>query len=180
MKNPLKLFLAVTAISAVALFGCTPSIPSPTGPMKLSTTAFENNANIPSEFTCDGKNSSPEFQISNIPSATKSLALIMHDPDAPMDGGFTHWVMWNISPQTTTIMKNKTPAGALVGYNSTGKGQWTGPCPPSGTHHYQFMLFALDKELALPANTNKSDLEKAIAGHILEQTTLVGLYASKK
>ena len=103
----------------------------------------------------------------------------MHDPDAPRQGGWTHWVVWNIDPATKEIAENTVPAGAVQGRTDSGTNKWGGPCPPSGTHHYQFMLYALDTMLDLPDTTTKSDLEKAMAGHIMEQSTLVGTYARR-
>lgn len=152
------------------------STPSPKNFMQLSSSAFQNNGSIPSIYTCDGKSLIPPLQISAAPANTKSLALIVHDPDAPRVGGFTHWVVWNIAPQNTTIAENTVPTGAVQGQNGAGRNQWMGPCPPSGTHHYEFMLYALDTVLELPTTTNMADLQKAMADHTLAQTTLAGLY----
>jgi len=142
--------------------------------MKLSSDAFENNGMIPSEYTCDGDDISPVLRISNIPPKTVSLALIMEDPDAPM-GTFVHWVAWNISPDIETIGKGESLKNEGVSsFGSTGYG---GPCPPSGTHRYFFKLYALDMILEINSNIKKTDLEKAISGHILEKTELIGKYS---
>lgn len=144
--------------------------------MLLISPSFEDNAPIPKKFTCDGANINPELQIENVPENAKSLALIMHDPDAPMPGGFTHWVAWGIPPKTGLIKQESVPAGSMEGLNGAKKRGYTGPCPPSGTHHYEFHLYALDAKLDLPAATGKKELETAMEGHIVMQTELVGLY----
>lgn len=143
--------------------------------MKLLSSAFQNNAMIPSQYTCDGANLSPPLTIEGVPAGAKSLALIVDDPDAPA-GDWVHWLVWNISPDTAEIPGNTVPAGAVQGTTDFGKPGWGGPCPPSGIHHYQFKLYALDIELQLPTSTKKADLEKTMAGHILNSSILVGLY----
>jgi len=144
--------------------------------MKLTSSSFENNGNIPTKYTCDGEDINPPLLISQVPQETLSLALVVHDPDAPIPGGFTHWILYNLNPQTKEIQENFKPTGSNEGKNSSGKVGWMGPCPPSGTHHYHFILYALDEILRFDSPPQKADLEKAIAGHILEQAELVGLY----
>ncbi len=145
--------------------------------ISISSTAFANNSSIPAKYSCEGENINPPLSISNLPAGTKSLALVVHDPDAPVKGGFTHWIMWNIKPETV-ISENYS--GAEQGTNGTGKNGYIGMCPPSGTHHYHFIVYALDTRLNLNKSTNKADLEKAIQGHILAQEDLVGLYRKQK
>ncbi len=147
----------------------------PTSSMKLNSTAFDNNQFIPAKYTCDGDNVNPPLIISAIPAETKSLVLVVDDPDAPA-GDWVHWLLWNISPTTSEIVENSVPEGAVVGLTDFGENKYGGPCPPSGTHHYQFKLYALDTMLDLPTSTRKSQLESALQGHILEQTLLIGLY----
>ncbi|MFO0780509.1 MAG: YbhB/YbcL family Raf kinase inhibitor-like protein [Candidatus Gracilibacteria bacterium] len=148
--------------------------------MDLTSSAFAHNAAIPSVYTCEGTNINPPLAMSNIPAEAKSLAMIVHDPDAPRAGGFTHWVIWNIDPKTSTIAENSVPAGAVQGANGAGENSWMGPCPPSGNHHYEFTLYALDTMLNLPAATDKAGLEKAVEGHVLAKTQLIGLYQKKQ
>lgn len=143
--------------------------------MKITSEAFQYNQNIPSKYTCDGTNANPPLQISGVPSGAKTLALIVDDPDAP-GGDFVHWTMWNIDPGTSIIAENQTSTGAVEGLTDFCKTGYGGPCPPSGTHHYQFKLFALDTALALTSKAKKADLLKAMEGHVLEQTILIGLY----
>lgn len=118
----------------------------------------------------------PSLSIQNVPEEAKSLALILHDPDAPMPGGFTHWVLWNISPDTTLIKDESVPPGAVEGKNGAGKNNYIGPCPPSGAHHYSFRLYALDEMLNLPEDTDAQGLEKEIEKHVIAHAELVGIY----
>jgi Raf kinase inhibitor-like YbhB/YbcL family protein len=147
--------------------------------MIITSPSFENDGMIPKKFTCDGGNINPELQIQNVPEGAKSLALIMHDPDAPLAGGFTHWVVWNVAPTTTLIKEDSVPPGASEGMNSRSKG-YTGPCPPSGTHHYEFRLYALDAMLELASTSGKTELEAEIPKHLIEKAELIGLYARQK
>jgi Raf kinase inhibitor-like YbhB/YbcL family protein len=143
--------------------------------LTVSSPAFSNNGSIPSKYTCDGSNINPELMIKDIPTDTKSLVLIVDDPDAPK-GTFDHWVMWNI-PVKDKIDENSAPG--TQGKNGKSENKYTGPCPPSGTHHYHFKVYALDTKLELPASTNKEALLKAIEGHILASGELIGLYKKK-
>ena len=145
--------------------------------MQLTSSDFQNNGPIPQKFSCEGQGINPELNISGVPAAAKSLAFILHDPDAPIAGGFTHWVLFDIAPTTTKIAENSVPAGAKQGKNGTGKNVYIGMCPPSGTHHYHFMLYALDKSLDLKAaSTTKDSLLQAIQGHVVAETELIGTY----
>ena len=146
--------------------------------MKITSSAFQQGGNIPSKFTCDGANTSPPLQISDVPSEAKGLVLIVDDPDAP-SGLFTHWAVWNISPQTSTIGEGSTPKG-VQGTNDFGRSGYGGPCPPSGTHRYYFKIFALDRELDLPAGARRGQLDAAMKGHVIAQGELMGRYSRKK
>jgi hypothetical protein len=148
------------------------------GELKISSPVFENNSNIPVKYTCDGMDVSPPLLIENVPTDSKSLALIVDDPDAPM-GTWVHWVLWNINPKTREIRENTVPEGAKQGINDFGRHDYGGPCPPSGTHRYFFKLYALDSLLELGPNSKKADMEKAIKGHIIAQTQIIGLYKRK-
>ncbi len=146
--------------------------------MKITSSAFQQGANIPSKFTCDGANTNPPLQISDVPSEAKSLVLIVDDPDAP-SGLFTHLAVWNISPQTSTIGEGSMPKG-VQGTNDFGRSGYGGPCPPSGSHHYYFKIFALDRELDLPFGAKRSQLDAAMKGHVVGQGELMGRYSRKK
>jgi len=144
--------------------------------MKISSPVFQNNANIPPIYTCDAEGINPPLEIGGIPENTKSLALLMDDPDAPLEGGFVHWVVFNLDPGIKEIAENSKPESGTEGINSTGKIGYTPPCPPSGTHHYQFKLYALDTILNLTSSAKREDVEKAMERHILDEAMLVGLY----
>ncbi|HVO28970.1 MAG TPA: YbhB/YbcL family Raf kinase inhibitor-like protein [Candidatus Paceibacterota bacterium] len=146
--------------------------------MILTSPSFQNDGNIPKKFTCDGGGINPELQIQNVPPGAKSLALIVHDPDAPVPGGFTHWVVWNIDPAIPFIKEESVPPGSSEGVNGAGEAGYAGPCPPPGhgAHHYRFRLYALDSPLELPAATRATELEAEIGKHLLESAELVGLY----
>lgn len=151
------------------------------GSLKLTSSAFADNQTIPTKFTCNGQNINPPLNIENVPDEAKSLALVMHDPDA-VSGDFVHWLAWNISPNTSDLLENSLPNNAILGKTSFGKTQYGGPCPPTktGVHHYVFELYALDSELALPAGSGRDQLLSTIKGRIISQTTLVGLVDSGK
>jgi len=142
----------------------------------LRSSAFENNSNIPSKYTCDGQDINPPLSISGIPENAQGLILIVEDPDAPM-GTFCHWTMWNISPQVTEISENSVPEGATEGQTDFGKTGYGGPCPPSGTHRYFFKLYALDVKLDLNEGAGKTEVERAMEGHVLGGAELIGLYS---
>jgi Raf kinase inhibitor-like YbhB/YbcL family protein len=146
--------------------------------MKITSSAFHEGASIPSKFTCDGADTSPPVQIADVPSGAKSLALIVDDPDAP-SGLFTHWTVWNIPVQTGAIGEGSAPKG-VQGTNDFGKSGYGGPCPPSGTHRYYFKVFALDRELNLPFDAKRGQLDAAMKGHVIAQDELMGRYSRKK
>jgi Raf kinase inhibitor-like YbhB/YbcL family protein len=141
--------------------------------MKVTSPDFQHNGNIPAKFTCQGQDVSPTLEISGVPAHAKSLALIVDDPDAPM-GNWDHWIVFNIDPAAKVIQESAVPG--VQGWNDFGRVDWGGPCPPSGTHRYFFKLYALDTMLALKPGAKKKDLEKAMQGHILGKTELIGLY----
>jgi hypothetical protein len=146
--------------------------------MILTSPSFENNAAIPRKFTCDGGGINPEFQIQNVPESAESLALVIHDPDAPIVGGFAHWVVWNIDPRTMVIKEESAPPGAVEGLNDARRTGYAPPCPPAnhGIHRYHFKLYALDTMLDLPEEVMVSGLKAGMVGHILAETELVGTY----
>ena len=146
--------------------------------MKISSAAFENNSLIPSKYTCEGQEINPPLEFRDIPEDTKSLVLIVDDPDAPMKT-WIHWTIWNIDAKTTQIRENSCPKGAVEGITSFGRTGYGGPCPPSGTHRYFFKLFALDKMLDLSPNSYIRDIESTIEGHIIQKAELIGLYKKK-
>ena len=145
-------------------------------PLRLISTVFSHNGHIPPQYTCEGKNINPPLKVENIPDGTKTLALIVEDPDAPK-GTFDHWVVWNISPNEA--IAEGTNVG-ITGTNGFGKTGYGGPCPPSGVHRYFFKLFALDNELQLMPGAGKKDLLDAMGGHVIASAELMGLYQKHK
>lgn len=152
----------------------------PMSELKITSPAFPHNGNIPAKYTCDGGNTNSPLEISGAPEGTKSLALVMDDPDATGGRTWDHWLFWNLSPDATRIEEGVEPE-AVFGATSFGDQKYGGPCPPhgSGAHRYFFKLYALDAILDLPAGTGKGELEKAMEGHILGQVELIGLYKRK-
>lgn len=138
----------------------------------VSCAAFNENGFIPRRYTCDGKDVNPALNFDHLPGEAESLAMIVDDPDAPA-GTWVHWVIWNIP--VTHHLKEENTIGTQ-GINDFNKQHYQGPCPPKGTHRYFFKVYALDCKLEIPGSSNKTDLEKAMAGHILGFGELIGLY----
>jgi Raf kinase inhibitor-like YbhB/YbcL family protein len=145
--------------------------------MQVVSPVFKEGTAIPPQYSCKGQNISPPLNFVLVPQDAKSLALIVHDPDAP-SGDYVHWTVWDIPADTGTIAANSLPVGAIQGVNSAGENKYMGPCPPSGTHRYMFELYALDASLGLPAETERDGLLKAMEGHILERFTLTGTFSA--
>lgn len=140
--------------------------------MKILSPEFQNSGFIPQKFTCQGEDVNPALIIQDIPKASKSLVLIVDDPDAPRVT-WVHWVVFDIPP-INYIEANSIPG--KQGRNDFGRNDYGGPCPPLGTHRYFFKIFALDKILNLTEGITKQELEKAMEDHILAQAELIGLY----
>lgn len=148
--------------------------PSTEKTMKLESPTFTNNTQIPAKYTCKGENISPPLLIKDVPEEAQSLVLMVEDPDAPMKT-WLHWTVWNIDPKTTDIAEGTTPEGSTQGLTDFGATGYGGPCPPSGTHRYLFKLMALDTVLDLTTGASLNDLKDATNGHILAESTLIGL-----
>ena len=141
--------------------------------ISVKSPTFENNKPIPAKYTCDGADVNPPLTVDDVPEETKTLVLILDDPDAPA-GTFNHWLVWNIPPTTRKIEENTVPG--TEGINTSRKHSYDGPCPPHGTHRYIFKVYALDTQLQLKSNANKRDVEKAMKAHVLAEGELMGLY----
>ena len=144
------------------------------GNLKLTSSAFSDGGEIPREYGYKNGNKVPPLTVSGIPEGTESLALIMDDPDAMEAVGkvWVHWVAWNMTP-TNTELENLDKVEGMTDFGEVGYG---GPAPPDKRHTYVFKLYALDSELDLPDKSTKSDVEKAMEGHIIEQAILEGTY----
>ncbi len=149
--------------------------------LKLTSTAFTLGGSIPKKFTCDGPDVSPALAWTDAPAGAQSLSLIMDDPDAPA-GTWVHWVLYDLPANTRELPEgvpkdNQLSNGARQGRNDFGRIGYGGPCPPPGSaHRYFFKLYALDAKTNLKAGATKAELEKAMRGHILAQTELMGRY----
>jgi Raf kinase inhibitor-like YbhB/YbcL family protein len=172
-KVVVTIVVIITFIISLVI-GCVENPQRRFGNMKLSSSAFEDNGAIPSEYTCDGADVSPPLSFCNVPENTKSLALIVDDPDAPM-GTWVHWLVWNIPANKTGFSKGENITYPQ-GKNDFGNSDYGGPCPPSGTHRYFFKLYALDTTLKLNKGSTKKQLESAISSHIIEEAQLIGTY----
>ena len=146
--------------------------------ISITSPSFQAGGDIPTKFTCNGTNVSPELQISSVPNEAKSVVLIVDDPDAPR-GLFTHWIVWNIDPKTTRVAENSAPTAGVQGTNDFGKRNYGGPCPPSGMHRYFFKIFALDTKLELKPGARRAELDAAMRGHVLAQGELMARYSHK-
>jgi len=148
---------------------------------QITTTAFRDGSSIPKRFTCDGSDVSPALSWGNPPAGTISLAIIADDPDAPA-GTWVHWVLYDLPADTRKLPEGvakdrELPNGALQGRNDFGKIGYNGPCPPRGSEHrYFFKLYALDSKTGLKAGVTKSELERAMKGHVLSQAQLIGKF----
>lgn len=150
-----------------------PESPSPRT-FAITSPAFSSGT-IPARFTCDGRDASPPLAWTGVPDGARSLALLVDDADA---SGFVHWLAFGLPPTSAGVPEgaSRTPAVPGEGRNDFGRQGWGGPCPPSGTHHYRFTLYALDDSPALTAAARAADLHAAIDGHVLATTQLVATY----
>jgi Raf kinase inhibitor-like YbhB/YbcL family protein len=148
--------------------------------LQVTSTAFSANGAIPSKYTCDGPGTNPPLAFTGIPAKTRSLVLIVDDPDVPKNlmpsGVFDHWLIWDLAADSKGVAEGAPEAKR--GLNGMGQQGYMGPCPPDREHRYFFKLYALDTKLTARI-ANKQDLESAMKGHILEQAELVGRYARK-
>ena len=148
--------------------------------LRLASASFKHTQMIPTQFTCDGEDRSPELSWSGAPPKTASFVIICDDPDAP-GGDWVHWVVFDLPPESSglaegTPAREELEAGGTHGKNSWGRLGYGGPCPPRGTHRYFFTLYALDRRLDLGAGATKSEVLRAAEGHILAQGQLMGRY----
>ncbi|MFO8081349.1 MAG: YbhB/YbcL family Raf kinase inhibitor-like protein [Armatimonadota bacterium] len=152
--------------------------------MVVKSSAFSEGDELPEKYTADGENISPPLTFVDVPHETKELALIMRDPDAPVEGGYTHWLMWDLA-QHIPGLPGEVPAteeveriGAIQGTNSAGEIGYTGPAPPEGDdpHTYEFTAYALSEKLGLEGGATKDELDAAMEGSIIEEATLTVTY----
>jgi Raf kinase inhibitor-like YbhB/YbcL family protein len=183
----LKRILAIAIVSSSCLLA-TVLLSQPSGlahgqartSLWVRSSSFSNGRSIPARYTCDGADLSPVLQWQSAPAGTKSFAIVMDDPDAPID--FTHWLVYNIPPGVRELAEGASqqgamPHGSVEGRNDFGRPGYGGPCPPRGNpHHYVFRVYALDRLLDLPAGAAGKQVHAAISGHIVAQGQIVGTY----
>lgn len=145
--------------------------------LSLTSDAFTNNGSIPVKYSCNGEGTSPALAWSGVPAGTQAYVLIVHDPDAPVAGGFTHWIITDL-PASTTSLPAAVPAGQTIAGGGTQVVAYRGMCPPVGAsaHHYHFRLYALDAALGAGAGVTKDSVEAAMQGHIVAETDLIGQF----
>jgi len=154
--------------------------------LTIASSAFEPNGEIPTQFTCEGPDESVPLQFAGAPAGTKSLALIVDDPDAPDPAApkmvWVHWVLYNLPPDTTELPAAMTslPPGTLEGLNDWKRTGYGGPCPPIGRHRYFHKLYALDAVLPDLGEPTKDELLAAMEGHVLAEAELMGTYIKQK
>jgi len=182
MRNPLPMIFA-----AFFLFGLSGLLQAmevrAMNSIQLMSSAFSNGGAIPERYTCDGDNISPPLSWNQLPQGLKSLALLVDDPDAPI-GDWVHWILYNIPPDAKDLpegflIKESPWKGTATGRNDSGKSDWSGPCPPNGTHRYFFKLYALDTLLDVREGMTKKELLRAMEGHIVGKGELIGRYSRK-
>jgi len=182
--------LPALVLLSVALSACSKPT-SPTQPpansakpdkaeIKLTSVAFKEGEAIPRAYTCDGANVSPPLEWAGVPKTATTIAIVADAPDAP-GGTCTHWLLYNLPADNIGLVENltateKVAAGGFQGTNDFGKIGYGGPCPPSGTHHYFFRIYAIDSELPLKAGVSKAELLKAMDGHVVLPGQLMGTY----
>jgi Raf kinase inhibitor-like YbhB/YbcL family protein len=155
--------------------------------LRIISTAFQNEGEIPTKHTCEGEDISPALEWSAVPEGTQSLALIVDDPDAPDPDApkmvWVHWVLFNLPPDSgglrEGIASQELPTGTCEGLNDWKRVGWGGPCPPIGRHRYFFRLYALDCRLRISGAIGRKQLDRAMQGHVLAEATLMGTYQKK-
>lgn len=147
--------------------------------MKITSRDFVAGGEIPSKFTCDGENKLPDLEMTGFPADTKSLVLIIDDPDAP-NGTFTHFVLFNIPITDNVVSCEDVVVSSRKGKNSAGDLEYRGMCPPSGTHRYFFKVYALDKMLDLPEGSSREEVENAMTPSVIKSGELMGTYSREK
>jgi len=144
--------------------------------LEISSPSFNQNEVLPEQFTCDGAGTSPALRFSGVPRGTRSLVLIVVDPDVPKsinpDGRFLHWALWNLAASRTEIIEGQR----ALALNGNGPGDYLPPCPTNGEHRYLFQLYAIDFVIGNARISSEADLRSAMEGHVLEQSELVGRY----
>jgi Raf kinase inhibitor-like YbhB/YbcL family protein len=176
----------LAGVSSVTVVACKSGGAQPSPPpgvtlasIAVTSKSFATSGAIPVDYTCDGADRSPQLTWSAPPAGTKSLAIIVDDPDAP-GGDFTHWLVYNLHADTLALAEASDPGelGASVGINGFNRQAYSGPCPPRmEVHHYFFRVFALDALLDAKPGSNRETVDAAMSGHVLAEGALVGIFS---
>ncbi len=179
----------LVVMAAAAAFAVAPSTAGAPMPLHLESMRFPNGGEIPAVYTCEGKGASPPLAWTNVPASTRSLSLVVEDPDAPDPKApthvVTHWIVYNMAATTRTLAEGAGVGEAALpdvdaeGLNESKKPGHQGMCPPVGRHRYFFRIYALDISLEGLKNPTKADFERAMVGHVLDKAELVGTYEKK-
>lgn len=147
--------------------------------LRIKSPAFDGHKRIPDKYTTNGENLAPPLEWSGAPEGTQAFAIVVHDPDAPLVDGFTHWVAYRIPAATTSLPEGGE--GPVQGINSMGEEGYMGPAPPPGhgPHHYYFWVYALDEDLELPPGQDRRSLLEQIEDHVIEQARFIGTYSNE-
>ncbi|NYJ04155.1 YbhB/YbcL family Raf kinase inhibitor-like protein [Petropleomorpha daqingensis] len=172
---------ALPLLAVVVLAGCGGAADRkdapPSGTITVTSSAFADGDRIPEEFTCHGDGASPPLAWTGLPSGTASVAVVVLDPDAP-NGTFVHWVLVGVPPTPPDLMAGAVPPDATQARNSAGDVGWTPPCPPSGTHHYRFTVYALDGSVDLADGADPDTAIRAVRDAATAEGTLTGLVSA--
>jgi Raf kinase inhibitor-like YbhB/YbcL family protein len=182
----MRLPFLVIAVLLTLPAACKPTIPAPGAPpgvtvasVTVTSKSFSSNGPIPIDYTCDGKEMSPQVTWSSPPEGTKSIALVVDDPDAP-SGTFTHWLVYNLPPDSTFLAEGVDPStvGAKIGMNDFESVRYGGPCPPKmQIHRYRFHVYALNAALDLKDGADRAAVDTHMNGHVLGEGTLYGTFS---
>jgi Raf kinase inhibitor-like YbhB/YbcL family protein len=145
--------------------------------LQVTSTAFADGRPIPQKYSCHAENVSPPLAWAGVPTGTREVALVVDDPDAP-NGTYTHWILFGLAPSTTSLEEGVVPAGAKQAKNSSGDAAYAGPCPPSGTHHYRFTVYAFDEPLSLAGGADTDTALSSIGDNAVAQGRLTGTFAA--
>ena len=144
--------------------------------MRLTSPAFNDGDPIPRGYAEDGLNPLPPLEIEDVPAQAATLAVVIEDPDSPLGKDVTHWLAWNLPAHTRHLDARHLPADLRVGTDTFGKVGYTGPNPPEGRHHYRFRVLALDRKLDLAEGATRTDFDRAVADHVLDDAELTGVF----
>lgn len=185
-SRPCEALVLLGFLSGAAFAGCKSGGAQPSPPpgatlasLGVTSKSFPSSGAIPVDYTCDGADRSPELTWSAPPAGTKSLAIVVNDPDAP-GGDFTHWLVFNVRPDALAIPEASDPAalGGIAGLNGFGRVGYSGPCPPRmELHRYFFRVFALDAPLGAKPESNREAVDTAMSGHVLAEGALMGTFS---